>query len=497
LKLFFDKEIGMSTKAPLNILCNSLAITALALTVVSCGKAGSKSTTITPSEVLVQLKKIPATQAASFVTEPSITSPVIEIPKVEHAVLRHVYRESINGKLSPFADFLESPNAVVEQHIAFGFYTEISAEEDDSYIIELDDNDLAYFRITNTRPSGRKRVHNFYGVPAGYYMTLDTTDIDHEKNTESSCRNIAVRIDNLPLPINLSARLMINGQVINDAVYEDGQAYQEYVNLCAISQDKDYLLVVAYEDEERDIKYGFNYYKGLVDDDLLEISLDHQADIIEWSSDHQLDNSFSLSGKKDGWSVAINLYHNELQNGMNGYLPKFSMLALESYHFLGRYEESRGGINAVKREFSANDVTVSFDVNQMQIDDINLTPNQISWQSIGQDSEKIVSGIIFDQSLTQTYAFMSMDPDVLRDKQFNFPLDNIELLLESAVSSLVAASGTADKQHHFVSSAALFSGFLYWPSTSDEIDANQLNSDIFISGDGSELLDLLIKELGG
>ena len=91
---------------------------------------------------------------------------------------------------------------------------------------------------------------------------------------------------------------------------------------------------------------------------------------------------------------------------------------------------------------------------------------------------------------------MSMDPDVLLDKQLNFPIDNIELLLESAVSSLIAASGTADQQHHFVSSAALFSGFLYWPNTSDEVDANQLNSDVFISGDGSELLDLLIKELG-
>ena len=481
----------MTSKASLNIF-----IAALALTAVSCGKVGSKSTTLTPSDDPVQLKKIPTTQATSFVTEPSITSSEIIIPKVEYAVLRHVYRESISGKLSPFADFLDSPNGVVEQHIAFGFYTEISAEEDDSYIIELDDNDLAYFRVTNTRPSGRERVHNFYGVPAGYYMTLDTTDIDFEKNTESSCHDIAVRIDNLPLPINLSARLMINGQVINDVVYEDGQAYQEHVNLCAISQDNDYLVVVAYEEEARDIQYGFHYYKDLSDEDLLEITLEHQADIIEWSSDHQMDDTYRLSGKKTEWSVQTGLYSSDLQGGTSGYLPKFPILNIDSYRFSGSYDESRGGINIVKRELFADDTTVTFNINQMQLDDISLTPNKISWQSIGQDSEKIVSGIIFDQSLTQTYAFMSMDPDVLLDKQLNFPLDNIELLLESAVSSLIAASGTADMQHHFVSSAARFCGFFYWPATKDDEHANQLNSDVFISGDGSELLDLLIKELG-
>jgi hypothetical protein len=486
-----DKEIWMLTKTYVNIL-----IVASAVALISCGKDGSKKITTTPSQATVPLSIISTAQAVSPVPIPNITEPQVDIPVVKNAVLRHVYSESIEGILSPTADFINSPNAVVERHIALGFYSEVTAEPDNSYIIEPEDNDLAYFRVTNTRPSGRVRVHNFYGVPVGHYMTRDTTDIDHKNKIASSCRDVAVRLNNLPSQINATAQLMINGQVINDAVYNNNQAYKAHVNLCAISSENDYLLVVAYENEQRDIDYGFQYYKNLADEDLLEIALEHKAEIIEWSSDHLMNDNFTLRGDKSNWRAQVGLYHSYLQSGMNGYLPKFSMLTLDKYHFNGSYGASDGGINFVKREFAADTIDIAFDINQMQLEGIDLTPYRISWQSLGQDSERIVSGVIFDQSLTQTYAFLSMDPDVLLDKELNFPLDNIELLIDSTVSSLVAAASAEEKQRHFVSSAAIFSGFLYWPNTSGDAANNELNSDAFISGDGSVLLELLIKNLG-
>jgi len=265
----------MLTKASLNFF-----IVFLATTLLSCGKGGSKKITFTPSQPTVPLSIISTAPAVAFTSAPNISTPKEDIPEVENAVLRHVYSESIEGKLSPTANFLDSPNAVVEKHVALGFYREVIPEENNSYIIEPEDNDLAYFRVTNTRPSGRIRVHNFYGVPIGHYMTLDTTEIEHKNKIHSSCRNVAVRLNNLPTQKNATARLMINGQVITDAVYNDNQAYQAHVNLCAISSENDYLLVVVYENAPRDINYGFHYYKNLADEDLLEITLEHKAEII-------------------------------------------------------------------------------------------------------------------------------------------------------------------------------------------------------------------------
>ncbi|MFT5757360.1 MAG: hypothetical protein ACI9LM_002089 [Alteromonadaceae bacterium] len=481
----------MLTKIALNIF-----IIVSATTLLSCSKGGSKTITITPSPVTAPVSDIPKTEAVIFSPAPSLLVPQLNIPTVNHAVLRHVYRDSVKGERSPFADFLDSSNAVVERHIALGFYSEIAIEPDNSYIIEPEDNGLAYFRVTNTRPSGRVRVHNFYGVPAGYYMTFDSTDIDYDNSTKSNCRDVAVRINDLSTQTDSAARLMFNGQLISDAVYKNNQAYQEHFNLCAISSKNDYLLVIAYENEPRNIRYGFHYYKDLADADLLEITLEHQAEIIEWSSDHKMDDDFIINGKKSSWRRHFGLYRSHLQGGMNGYLPKFPLLAVDSYTYVGRYEESSGGINIVKREFLSDAVDVIFDVNQMQLNDISLTPYEINWQSMGQDSEKIISGIIFDKSLTQTYAFMSMDPDVLLEKKLNFPLDNFELLLESTVGSLVAVSSGEEAQLRFVTDAALLSGFSYWPSKTGDVAHKKLNSDIFISGDGSELLALLIKELG-
>lgn len=463
----------------------------------ACGGGGSNTTTPPPPPPPppppVQL--IPDTAAVAAIATPQVQA-ADDIQVVNQAVLRHVHRNTVIGDFKPTGNYIDSPNGKVERLTSIGLYLEVERQADDRYTIEPDDNGLAYFRVTNTKPNGSVRVHNFHGVPVGHYMTFDTTNVDDDDSFESQCRSVGIRLTNLPQQVASTARLQINGSVKADAVYQDGQGYVEQVTLCPVDQGQHYLAVTVFETDDAGIQYGFNHYQGLQEGDLLEIDIEHQATSISWTSDHPIDNEYQLNGMRKGWRLETGLYTSLPQDSENRFIPQFGALTLDSYRFNSDVTDLDVGIKQFNREFATGLTQLDFDINQIELEEVKFNPLELSWKNVGQDQPQVVSGIIFDSGLTQTYAFLSMDPDVLNDAEFDFPLDNITLLADSTLVGITAASGTSADSLRFVSNAAIYSGFLYWPgvdSNNPDISRHN-NTDLFITANGTELLQFLLEQ---
>lgn len=464
------------------------------LLMTACG-GGSSDEVKTDLQVIID--KIPDTQQVTPVV-PSFAVRQVDIPVVENAVLRHVHRNSVSGNILPTGQYIDSQNGKVEQKNILGLYSSVEKNDNNSYEISLEDNGLAYFRVTNTKQNGKVRVHNFYGVPAGHYMTFDTTNVDDDAldNVQSQCRNVSIRITELPPKMD-NSRLLINGRVITDVKYADNKAYKEQLTLCPIDDNQHYLAIVAFENTAHDISYGFNYYQQLQDNDLLELAIEHQAEMILWSADMPIDNEFQLSGLNSKWRVQVPLYVTPDSGGtnnshQNGFLPKFTALDLDSYHFTSDVTELSSGVSIYKRQFNADLTQSDFIINQIQFDQITLKSLDLTWNNIGHHQAKLITGTIFDQSLTQTYAFMSMDPEVLSDNRLVFALDDVPLLLASSLVGLIGASGTQDNNLSFAADAGLYAGYLYWPNKDR---ASTDNADLFISANGSLLIQFLLEQV--
>ncbi|WP_281560036.1 hypothetical protein [Thalassomonas sp. RHCl1] len=472
---------------------NLLAIPlSLLLLITACsGGSGGDKDVINPPPA----DPIPDTVAVSAVI-PEFISQQADIAQVESAVLRHVHRNTVFGNIHPKGDYIDSNNAKVEQLNLLGFYSEIEKNTDNSYQIPPQDNGLAYFRVTNTKANGKVRVHNFYGVPPGHYMTFDSTNADNEAkdNYQTFCRNVSVRITDLVKSASEQARLLINGRIISDAVFSGNKAYTETLSLCPVDDGGHYLALVVYENAQNDISYGFNYYRQLQDNDLLEITLEHQAEMIPWSADLPIDNEYRLGGMNNKWRVQVPLYispegGNSHQSGTS---PKFSELGLDSYHFTSDVTDSSVGMAKYQREFAGDTLQNEFIINQLVFDDINLNSLDLTWNNSGTHQPDIISGTIFDQGLTQTYAFMSMDPDLLAQGRLTFPLDDVPHLITSSLVGLVGASAAQEANFNFVGDAAFHAGHLYWPQT----HASDLNgTDLIITANGSEFIQLLLGQL--
>jgi hypothetical protein len=216
----------------------------------------------------------------------------------------------------------------------------------------------------------------------------------------------------------------------------------------------------------------------------------HQADTIGYLADHPIDNEFVLAGLKSGWRVQTNLYTSEEQDSQNPFIPQFDALVLDTYHFSSDITDQSVGIKMFNREFATDLTQAEFTINDIQLDEVSLTPLEVSWQNVGQSQPQMISGIVFDTDFTQTYAFMSMDPDVLNDEKFRFPLDDLELLLNGGLVGLTGSAGIGGGGLSFVGDAGLYSGLFYWPNPSQ---ANGRNSDIFITADITELLQILLE----
>ncbi len=463
----------------------------------ACGSGGGGSSnntnngnTTTPPAPDPVVVTIPDTPATTTIDAPQSQIPREAQPAVDHAVLRHIHRNTLDSTSGP----IDSPNGKVERLAIFGLYLEVDAQDDGSYIIEPEDNGLVYFRVTNTKPNGSVRVHNFYGAPQGRYLTFDTTNVpDDDPELVSSCRNVTLRLTNLPAEIANTARLQINGLELLDVGHNNTRAVVEDIGLCAINQNGDYLAMAVLENSDDAVRYGFNYYNGLEDGDLLEIDFAHIAETIDWSSDHPIDNEYRLSLGKADWPTTQVLYTSTNQAADNRIIPQFSALEPDYYRFASSVTDLALGIKFFSREFVPGLPQVDFTINDIELDEVSLNPLNVSWQYTGQDQPKMVSGIIFDTDFTQTYAFMSMDPQVLNDGKLDFPLDDVEGLLTSGLVAITGSAGTIDGSDWFIGEASLYSGFLYWPNE-DVNDVANDNSDLFITAQITELLQIIIDQ---
>ena len=470
---------------------------AVVFSLAGCGGGGGSSSGNSGnsgSGGLTQGPVIPTTQAKAPVASPAAV-PAVTPAAVDKAILRHVHRNTAKGNLLPDGKYIDSNNAKVERRGPFGLYIELGRNADNTYVIEREDNGLAYFRVTNTKPNGKVRIHNFYGVPTGYYLSFDSTDAE-DKSTGSPadlCRKVDIRGTDVPAA-GTGVRLLINGRVQSGVKYANNQSYVEDVTLCPVD-GQHYLAVIARDDGDGAVRYGFNFYRDLKDGDVIELALAHDAEMAPWKASKAIDNEFDLAGIRHGWSREITLYkspENSAQNtGLGGNFPKFNALALDTYRFRSDTTDLSVGNSNVHREFSADLAQVNFTVSEIRLADITATPLAIRWESVGADAPKLVSGVMFNAGLTQTYAFMSMDPEVLSERQFDYPVDDLKYLVDTAFSGVTGAAGIGDGEQGFVGDAALMTGFLYWPNRQG-ISGN--NADLFLTADLGKLLKFLLSQ---
>ncbi|MFT5161830.1 MAG: hypothetical protein ACI9FJ_000397 [Alteromonadaceae bacterium] len=452
----------------------------------SSTNSGGNTTTNPPTPPSPVVVNIPTTTAMTPSGVPPQRS-VSESEVVETAELRHIHRNTIISS----SGFIDSPNGKVERLTSIGLYLEVDREEDNIYRIAPRSNGLAYFKVTNTKPNGAVRIHNFHGVPVGNYLTFDTTNVADGDNLESRCRLVNIRHNNLPQQVADTARLQINGLVLGTN-YNDTQGYTEAVKVCPVSQSGYYLAMVVFEEPNQPIKYGFSYYQNIQDGDLLDINIQYEADTVAWTSNQPIDNEYQLAASKQQWFTKRSLYLSLPQSSDNRFIPQFPELAVDAYHFSSDVTDLTVGIKMFNRQFAPDLPQVNFvAINDIEFDEVRLNPLDLSWQNVGQSQPEVISGLIFNINFNQTYAFMSMDPEVISNQQFNFPLDDIEHLLDGGLIGLTGAAGTSDGDRSYISSAALFTGFLYLGNPEDPTLNN--NSDLFITAQATELLQLIFE----
>ena len=469
-----------------NRLATSLCSLLLLSQLTGCG--GGSSSTIDPPEPPSQVSPIPTTAAKAAIAQPQPGSIPAPPASVSDAVLRHVHRNTVEGILKPDGNYIDSPNGKVERLTGIGLYADVDRQADNTYKIEPKANGLSYFKVTNTKPNGSVRVHNFHGVPPGHYMTFDTTDVADDDNYDSKCRSVSIRLNSLPQQPSATARLVVNGNLRSNAVYHQGQGYVQDVNLCPIDQDDNYLAFVTFEQQAQTVEYGFNFYQDLQDGDLLEVDVEHQALARSWSAEHQIGERYSLYGRNPHWNVQIGLYASMEVSGANGFYPHFAELNLDTYLMTSQKTVDSGGVSYFDREFSADLTQVHFPNNAIALDNLSLGPLRLTWDDVGVNKPKVVTGILFDVGLTQTYAFMSMDPEIINGGRLNFPLDDVQLVADSALAGITGSADIGDTGMQFVGNAAIHTGFLYWPN-----GTTQINSDLFITADINEFLQILLE----
>jgi hypothetical protein len=456
------------------------------LFLASCGGGSNNSPAPLPPA-----SKIPITSAVVAIPPLLPITPVVPVnPNPTKAILRNVYRNTVSGDLKPDANYVDSDNATVEKRGILGLYFNVNREADNRYLIDPESNGLAYFKVTNTSPNGFKRIHNFYGVVPGYYMTLDSSSNNFQApaNPFSHCKNVAIRIVNLPVLL-ANSRIIINGAWHSNAVIETNKAYLNQVNLCPGDANKHYFLSVVVENSASDIRYGFNFYQDLNDNDLLEININQQADIVPWTSDQALGKSYDLNGVVTGLSIQQRLYSSPDGGKFSGTFPEFTAVAITSYRFKSDTSDLTIGVDLNTREIMGDAQQADFTINDIKLNNVSLTPLELSWQNIGNDQPNVVTGTIFDIGFTQTYAFMSMDPGVINNAKFTFPIEDLPLLIDSSLASLIGAAGTANSNSRYLGESALYSGFLYWPPLPEtSLD----NSDLFLTATGNDLLQLIL-----
>jgi len=475
-----------STFINLRQIMVSFNLLLIILFLASCGGGSNNSPAPLPP-----VSKIPITSAVLPIPPLLPISPVVPVnSNPTKAVLRHVYRNTVSGDLQPDANYVDSDNATVEKRGVLGLYFEVNREPDNRYIIEAESNGLAYFKVTNIRPNGFKKIHNFYGVLPGYYMTLDgsSNNFQAPDSPFSPCKNVAIRIVNLPVLLP-NSRIIINGALHSDAVIEQNKGYLNQVSLCPGDANKHYFISVVVENSSTDIRYGFNYYQDLNDNDLLEININQQADIVPWTSDQELSKNYGLNGVVTGLSIQQRLYSSPSGSKFSGTFPKFTALVLTSYRFKSDSTDLSIGIDLNTREIMADVQQANLTINDIKLNNVSLTPLELSWENIGNDQPKVVTGTIFDSSFTQTYAFMSMDSDVINNGEFTFPLEDLPLLIDSTLASLIGGAGTANGNSRYLGESALYSGFLYWPP---QPETGLDNSDLFLTATGNDLLELIL-----
>ena len=472
-------------------------MTALIFTLPGCGGGGggSNAGSSNGNGGLTQQPVIPTTQARAPVASPAAV-PAVTPVAVDQAILRHVHRNTVQGILLPDGNYIDSNNAKVEWRGPFGIYIELNRNSDSTYVIEPEDNGLAYFRVTNTKPNGKVRIHNFHGVPAGYYLTFDSTNVEDDDidNQPNLCRKVNIRGTDVPAG-STGTRLLINGREQADVKYANNQSYAEDVTLCPMNSQGHFLVVMARDDSSGAVRYGFNFYQELSDGDVLEVALAHDAEMAPWTASKAIDDEFSLAGIHPGLTQEITLYkspENSTQNtGLGGVYPKFNALGLDRYRFSSDSTDLSVGTSNLYREFSADLVQANFTVNDIRLAEITTTPLSVSWQNEGAGEPALVSGVMFNAGLRQTYAFMSMDPEVLADRQFDFPFDDLEYVVDTAFTGVAGASGIGDGELGYVGDAALMTGFLYWPN-SQVVSGH--NADLFVTADLGELLKFLLAQ---
>lgn len=472
--------------SPIKLSLSLLFLSAILL--VGCG--GGSSSSPPPTQPAAPVSNIPNTKAVTPISPLTAKAPEPSPVAPTQAILRVVHRNTISGILSPNGDYVDSENATVEKRGLLGLYFKVTPEVDNRYLIDPESNGLAYFRVTTTKSNGSKRVHNFYGVKAGFYMTFDTTDVMFQKpeNPLTQCKNVDIRLINLPA-IGTDSIISINGNKVVNEVIEQTKGFVQSINLCPIDLELHYLALVVIETSESDIRYGFNFYQNLQENNFLEINLNYQADIIPWSSNHEIGNDFRLYGFQNGWSKYALLYTSPKGNNTSGTFPEFSQLALSTFRFISDSTNLNSGIKMFTRELAADVSQVDFSINNMEFTDLSLNPLDLNWLNVGVDQPQVISGLIFNSSFKQSYAFMSMDDSVLNNGKLVFPLDDVPLLADSVLFSLTGASGINTTDYHYISDAALFSGFLYWPD--EKVDV-KFNSDVFITANASEVLQFIL-----
>ncbi|GGA78642.1 hypothetical protein GCM10011369_20700 [Neiella marina] len=449
------------------------------------GGSGGSSSTSQPKSA------IPTTTAVLPSNGPDV-SPKQQAPALSYARLTHIYRDAfLSGDSS---DSALSPNGEVEQLTPLGIYEPVDVSADGSYHIELQDNELAYFRVINTKANGSERVHLFYGVPAGDYMTFDSSDIDSPAQpTDSGCRDVSVRIDDLTTAAN--RRLLLNGQETKADIVEGAKAWIDSVSLCPLQGTDSYLMVVT-QDIDGDISYGFEFYQQLNDNDVLELRIEHEARMVPWTSSVPVNYYYTVSGKHQDWETIIRLYTPPLQEEeaeslpapiTSGLLPAFDAIGFD------RFVWSAESSALHNREFAASSEEIAFELQQIDIGDISLDPISIDWSDNGVAKPKVISGIIFDDSATQTYAFMSMDPKVLRQSKLQFPIEDIERLVDSVFVGVYAASNMPDSSEGYITTAGISAGLVALPNSNEHPLDNQ---DSVFAGNEAGIFELLIDWLG-
>lgn len=474
---------------------------ALAGSITACGGGGSAGSvggntsspdpTPTTPETPVQNSAPPVTPPTTPAT--TFRDPVID--DVERVVLRHVHRNAFSFPIDFNGEYIDSVNGEVEIRGPLDIYLPAEQNGDGTWNIEPESNGLAYFRVINTKPNGSVRVHNFYGVPVGHYITFDSTDVPNDipaSTIESECRTVDVQV-NMATTDTSFQNLQINGyQRSRSSDSTNTETRIEDIQLCAVNGDF-YFLMATFESAPGVVQYGFNYYEQLSDDDLLELNLDFQSDTIPWTSNISIDNEFTLSAKDALWATTQRLFSGRYSDSDPRLIPVFTELNVDSFVFSSSDGISLGQ-RSFTREFSASIQSLDLTLNDIVYEDVALSPLGIAWQSLGQDQAAVISGVVFNSQLTQTYAFMSMDPDIISAREFSFPLQDLELMLDSSFILMNGTAPAADSGNlNYLTTAGIYSGFIYLPN--GITDHRNFNSDHLISVNISETLETLILQV--